>query len=72
MSQVLPEYLSEWTTHRVSMEGVVCTPHTEIKDYEIKDGQLNLILTSGKSVSFICTNNFFNSTQKSTQSVNSS
>ncbi|XP_043267020.1 apoptosis-inducing factor 1, mitochondrial [Venturia canescens] len=50
MAQVLPEYLSEWTTHRVSMEGVICTPNTEVKDYEIKNGQLNLILTNNKTL----------------------
>lgn len=51
MSQVLPEYLSEWTTKRAAMEGVICTPNTEVVDYEIKNGQLNLVLTGGKIVS---------------------
>ena len=51
MSQVLPQYLSEWTTRRVSMEGVICKPNSEVEDYEIKNGQLNLILTGGQTVS---------------------
>ncbi|XP_015119109.1 apoptosis-inducing factor 1, mitochondrial [Diachasma alloeum] len=50
MAQVLPEYLSEWTTKRSTMEGVTCVPNVEIENYEVKKGQLNLILNNGKTI----------------------
>ncbi|XP_063979783.1 apoptosis-inducing factor 1, mitochondrial [Diachasmimorpha longicaudata] len=50
MSQVLPEYLCEWTTKKSTMEGVTCVPNVEIENYEVKNGQLNLILNNGKMI----------------------
>lgn len=51
MAQVLPEYLSEWTTKKVKDEKVHCIPNTEVKDVYMKSGQLSLILTNGQVVS---------------------
>ncbi|KAK0098703.1 hypothetical protein PV326_004857 [Microctonus aethiopoides] len=50
MSQVLPEYLSEWTTKKSILEGVISIGDSEIEDYELKNGQLKLTLTSGKCI----------------------
>ncbi|XP_011330996.2 apoptosis-inducing factor 1, mitochondrial [Ooceraea biroi] len=50
MSQVLPEYLSEWTTKKAEAEGVLSLPNTEVEDYTYKNGRLSLILTGGKTV----------------------
>lgn len=53
MAQVLPEYLSEWTTTKAMMEGVRCMPETEVADVEIKDQHLKLVLTNGSKVSLV-------------------
>lgn len=50
MAQVLPEYLSEWTTKKAEAEGVHSIPSSEIEDYRYKDGQLSLILTNGRTI----------------------
>lgn len=50
MSQVLPEYLSEWTTKKAEAEGVQSIPNAQVEDYTYKNGQLSLILTGGKTV----------------------
>lgn len=50
MSQVLPEYLSEWTTKKVEGEGVHCIPNTEVEDFTYKKGQLSLILSDDQTV----------------------
>lgn len=51
MAQVLPEYLSEWTTTKAMLEGVRCMPETEVADVRMKDGHLKLVLTDGNTVS---------------------
>lgn len=50
MAQVLPEYLSEWTTKKIEAEGVRTIPNTEVQDYKYKNGRLSLILTGGQTV----------------------
>lgn len=50
MAQVLPEYLSEWTTKKAEAEGVQPIPNTKVEDYRYKNGQLSLILTDGRTV----------------------
>lgn len=50
MAQVLPEYLSEWTTKKAEVEGVHPISDTKVEDYRYKDGQLSLILTGGQTV----------------------
>ncbi|XP_046431615.1 apoptosis-inducing factor 1, mitochondrial [Neodiprion fabricii] len=50
MAQVLPEYLSEWTTTKAMLEGVRCMPETEVADVEMKGGHLKLILTDGSKI----------------------
>ncbi|XP_034942342.1 apoptosis-inducing factor 1, mitochondrial [Chelonus insularis] len=50
MDQVLPEYLSEWTTKRSISEGVISIGNEEIKSLNYKNNQLQLTLTSGKTL----------------------
>lgn len=50
MAQVLPEYLSEWTTKKAEAEGVRTIPSTEVQDYKYKKGRLSLVLTDGQTV----------------------
>lgn len=50
MAQVLPEYLSEWTTKKTEAEGVHIISNTEVKNYEYKNGRLSLVLTGGQTV----------------------
>ncbi|XP_020711993.2 apoptosis-inducing factor 1, mitochondrial isoform X2 [Athalia rosae] len=50
MAQVLPEYLSEWTTTKAMLDGVRCMPETEVADVEMKNGNLKLILSNGTTV----------------------
>lgn len=50
MAQVLPEYLSEWTTKKAETEGVRTIPSTEVQDYKYKKGRLSLVLTGGQTV----------------------
>lgn len=50
MSQILPEYLSDWTTNRAKLEGVISVGNSEIKDYQMKNGQIQLLLTNGESL----------------------
>lgn len=50
MAQVLPEYLSEWTTKKAETEGVHTISNTEVQDYKYKNGRLSLILTGGQTV----------------------
>ncbi|XP_033216403.1 apoptosis-inducing factor 1, mitochondrial isoform X2 [Belonocnema kinseyi] len=45
MAQVLPEYLSEWTTNKATEVGVSCLGNTEVKDFEMKNGKLMLTLS---------------------------
>jgi len=50
MAQVLPEYLSEWTTKKVETEGVRTISNTEVQDYKYKNGRLSLVLTGDQTV----------------------
>lgn len=50
MAQILPEYLSEWTTRKAEAEGVRTVSNTEVQDYKYKNGQLSLVLTDGQTV----------------------
>lgn len=50
MAQVLPEYLSEWTTKKAEAEGVQPIPSTQVEDYRYKNGRLSLILTDGQTI----------------------
>lgn len=50
MAQVLPEYLSEWTTKKAEAEGVHTLPSTEVQDYKYKKGRLSLVLNGGQTV----------------------
>ncbi|KAG7204912.1 hypothetical protein KM043_005305 [Ampulex compressa] len=50
MSQILPEYLSEWTTKKAMLDGVNCIPNAEVEDFSYKDGKLSLVLTGGQTV----------------------
>lgn len=52
LAQVLPEYLSEWTTKHSEIEGVNCIPNVEVHDCNLKNGRLSLTLTNGQIVSF--------------------
>ncbi|XP_008208975.1 apoptosis-inducing factor 1, mitochondrial isoform X2 [Nasonia vitripennis] len=48
LAQVLPEYLSEWTTKHSEIEGVNCIPNVEVHDCSLKNGRLSLALTDGQ------------------------
>ncbi|XP_012534213.1 apoptosis-inducing factor 1, mitochondrial isoform X2 [Monomorium pharaonis] len=50
MAQVLPEYLSEWTTKKTEAEGVRTISSTEVQDYKYKNGRLSLVLTGGQTL----------------------
>nr|XP_033330992.1 putative apoptosis-inducing factor 1, mitochondrial isoform X2 [Megalopta genalis] len=50
MDQVLPQYLSEWATKKIMLEGVQCISSSEVVDYCYKNGKLSLILSSGSTV----------------------
>lgn len=50
MAQILPEYLSEWTTKKVEAENVHPIPSTRVEDYRYKSGRLSLVLTNGQTV----------------------
>lgn len=50
MAQVLPEYLSEWTTKKAEIEGVHTVPSTEVQNYKYKNGRLSLVLTGDQTV----------------------
>lgn len=51
LAQVLPAYLSEWTTKHSEIEGVNCIPNVEVHDCSLKNGRLLLTLTDGQIVS---------------------
>lgn len=51
MAQVLPEYLSQWTTKHSEKEGVNCLPNVEVHDCRLKNDRLELTLTDGSIVS---------------------
>lgn len=47
MAQVLPEYLSEWTTNKAIKEGVHCIPNVEVANFTYNNEQLTLVLSDG-------------------------
>lgn len=53
MDQVLPQYLSEWSTKKARAEGVTCYPNAEVTDYSYKNGQLSLVLSENQIVYLI-------------------
>ncbi|KAG5324194.1 AIFM1 factor, partial [Acromyrmex heyeri] len=50
MAQVLPEYLSEWTTKKAEAEGVRTISNTEVQDYKYENGRLSLVLTGDQTI----------------------
>lgn len=50
MAEILPEYLSEWTTKKVEAENVHAIPSTTVDDYRYKSGRLSLVLSDGQTV----------------------
>ncbi|XP_014223755.1 apoptosis-inducing factor 1, mitochondrial [Trichogramma pretiosum] len=50
LAQVLPEYLSEWTTKHSQKEGVNCVPNVEVHDCRLKNDRLELTLNNGKTI----------------------
>lgn len=50
MAQLLPEYLSEWTTKKAEAEGVRTISSTEVQNYNYKNGRLSLVLTGDQTV----------------------
>lgn len=51
MHKVLPEYLSLWTTNKVSNEGVQVIANSEVQDVKLEGKAVSLMLSSGKKVS---------------------
>lgn len=58
LAQVLPEYLSDWTTTQAQLEGVNCIPNVEVKGYKMENDKLKLILSNGQIVSKNLSMNF--------------
>lgn len=58
MGNILPKYLSDWTTEKVRNEGVEVATETEVENCVLnKDGKkVNLILNNGKTVSITIIN----------------
>ncbi|XP_070165438.1 apoptosis-inducing factor 1, mitochondrial isoform X1 [Polyergus mexicanus] len=50
MAQILPEYLSEWTTKKAEAEDVHSIPSTKVEDYRYINGRLSLVLTGGQTI----------------------
>uniref|UniRef100_A0AAR5PZ81 FAD/NAD(P)-binding domain-containing protein n=1 Tax=Dendroctonus ponderosae TaxID=77166 RepID=A0AAR5PZ81_DENPD len=50
MGKLLPEYLSMWTSEKVRAEGVQVVPKTEIVGAKAKNDQVELTLSSGKTL----------------------
>ncbi|XP_011638401.1 apoptosis-inducing factor 1, mitochondrial [Pogonomyrmex barbatus] len=50
MAQVLPEYLSEWTTKKVEAEGVHTISNTEVENYKYENDRLSLVLTGDQTI----------------------
>lgn len=54
MGKVLPEYLSRWTMDKVKAEGVNIVNNSKVSKVEkLANGQLKLLLSTGKEVSVI-------------------
>lgn len=52
MAQVLPEYLSEWTTKKAESEGAKVISNKEVEDFRYKNDKLSLVLTGGETVCY--------------------
>uniref|UniRef100_H2YWN8 FAD/NAD(P)-binding domain-containing protein n=1 Tax=Ciona savignyi TaxID=51511 RepID=H2YWN8_CIOSA len=50
MGNVLPEYLTKWTTGKVQREGVNVITGTVVNDVSMEDGRLKLQLRSGQEI----------------------
>lgn len=50
MSQVLPTYLTKWTTSKLMKEGVVVKPKTKVTSVEEANDQIKLNLSTGDSI----------------------
>lgn len=51
MGRVLPEYLTKWTTNKVSSEGVNVVPKVIVKSItKAEDGKINLAMSNGENV----------------------
>ena len=50
MGRVLPEYLSEWTTGKVRVEGVEVIPNSVVKAAAVDGDQVVLSLQDGSKV----------------------
>lgn len=50
MGKILPEYLSSWTTNKVTAEGVKVINNTEVIGVKLEEGKLELILSDGKLI----------------------
>lgn len=55
MGNILPKYLSQWTTEQVRKEGVEVVTETEVENctLEKSSGKINLLLNNGKNVSLV-------------------
>lgn len=51
MHKILPEYLSLWTTNKVSNEGVQVITNSEVQDVKLESNSVSLILNDGNKVS---------------------
>lgn len=50
MHKILPEYLSLWTTNKVTNEGVHVIANSEVQDVKLEGKEVSLILSDGKKV----------------------
>lgn len=50
MGRILPDYLSRWTTNKVSNEGVKIIASTKVEDIDLDKGKVVLSLNNGKEL----------------------
>jgi len=50
MGRVLPDYLSQWTTEKVKVEGVNVIPNAVVSGASLEDERLVLNLKDGRQV----------------------
>lgn len=50
MGRVLPDYLSQWTTEKVKVEGVNVIPNAVVSGASLEDDRLVLNLKDGRQV----------------------
>ena len=50
MGKVLPDYLSEWTTQKVTVEGVNVLPNSVVEGASLENDRLVLSLKDGRQV----------------------